>query len=53
MILNRRDFIKALTTGGAMPALDPFLFAQRYGESLPLLACHTISGNGTCRENPE
>jgi len=31
MILNRRDFIKALTAGGAMLALDPFLFAQRYG----------------------
>lgn len=32
MILNRRAFIKALTAGGAMLALDPVLFAKRYGE---------------------
>ena len=32
-MMNRRDFIKVLTAGGAMLALDPFLFAKRYGDT--------------------
>ena len=32
MIINRRDFLKAFTAGGAMLALNPLVFAQRYGQ---------------------
>ena len=31
--MDRRDFIKVLTAGGAMLAFDPFLIAKRYGEA--------------------
>ena len=32
MLLNRRDFIKTLAAGGAVLALNPVLFAQRYAQ---------------------
>ena len=36
MLLNRRDFIKTLAAGGAVLALNPVLFAQRYAQKTDL-----------------